>query len=834
MIVLTLLLIIASNGIAIANKWSHLKNGSKSIKHKDNLLGIVSNAKKSFYFRGNTNAASMTTTTSAQGQGSDFKNHLNERILSQRTAICSSNEDCSHNGCYGTCNDKNICSYSSSQCHDCHKSKISVEIMDDDPAPWTIYDELGETIHIESGSYEHNIVHEYSVCLGTGAYYFDGDRIETMYYGHIKIKVENETVKHIVAPNRYNEFFFEVMRCSTDADCNDNDKCTIDECNIETNHCSFTFNPSSECGVFGDKVTLVLRVIAADVESTNSIQALEDLFYGSYGKSYNMKSQLSACSYNQLRIVPFIGKTNTAYTIQGGVSEVIIPNNVVGEDQGAIVNAALIAANEKLGDLSTLTDLVMLCIPPGTKLGTSFEWKAYAYVNSYLSVYNDEWCSSPSVHIHEFGHNVGLSHSNDDENYGDHGCLMGGSSIKTDGPRMCFNGPKSWQLGWYGQTQMIFKKNTEFYKYPGYIDYISNYFDITGVSGYNPEERFFTIVKIPDSHDGYDYYVTFNHQSGINLETGEGANKVLVHSRPIGSYYADSKLLSILDEDDTYLIYHYLENSGFVKISPYWIHLDRSPAYANVYMVIYKTIECELDEQCDDFNSCTRDFCDDGECSHVQIDCAECGTSVSVSLLSNDFPNEISWDVKDVNRNRIVFSSGSLDKSNHKYFNSKCIEYGKYLFTVSYSKNSTLSSNVTYTLTTGNEVFEDTVFYQENEFFVICSSDEQCNDFDGCTDDICMKEDENHVCSNPTKTGDVCENCVFTSFNITLDNYPEETTWRLIDYITDDIIMDGKFYMLLIVVCLDKNILQFTSCGFIKFSIVSNATQIIDLFENYR
>ena len=171
-----------------------------------------------------------------------------------------------------------------------------------------------------------------------------------------------------------------------------------------------------------------------------------------------MKSQLSACSYNQLTIVPFIGNTTTGYAIQGSVTEVITSNNVVGEDQGTIANAAIVAANEKFGDLSRQFDLVMLCIPQGTKLGTSSDWKAYAFVNSFLSVYNDEWCSSPSVHMQEFGHNVGLSHSNDDKNYGDHSCLMGRSSIKTNGPRMCFNGPKSWQLGWHGQSQTTFKK----------------------------------------------------------------------------------------------------------------------------------------------------------------------------------------------------------------------------------------------------------------------------------------------------------------------------------------------------------------------------------------
>ena len=104
----------------------------------------------------------------------------------------------------------------------------------------------------------------------------------------------------------------------------------------------------------------------------------------------------------------------------------------------------------------------------------------------------------------------------------------------------------------------------------------------------------------------------------------------------------------------------------------------------------------------------------------------------------------------------------------------------------------------TYTLQAGNVLFEDTVFSEENDFFVTCSSDECCDDFDGCTDDICTKEDGNNICSNSNKTGDICENCIFISFDINLDKYPEETNWKLIDFVTGDMIIDGKFLFFVI------------------------------------
>merc|ERR1711862_842480 len=85
-------------------------------------------------------------------------------------------------------------------------------------------------------------------------------------------------------------------------------------------------------------------------------------------------------------------------------------------------------------------------------MGT-YDWKAFAYVDYYISVFNSPWDKYPSIHLHELGHCLGLSHSHDNVAYGDESCLMGTSSFKEDGPKKCFNGPKSWQLGWYNNEQ---------------------------------------------------------------------------------------------------------------------------------------------------------------------------------------------------------------------------------------------------------------------------------------------------------------------------------------------------------------------------------------------
>ena len=50
-----------------------------------------------------------------------------------------------------------------------------------------------------------------------------------------------------------------------------------------------------------------------------------------------------------------------------------------------------------------LADHVMYCLPANTMNGI-----AYAYVNSWNSVYSNEWCTYVSGQLHEIGHNLAL------------------------------------------------------------------------------------------------------------------------------------------------------------------------------------------------------------------------------------------------------------------------------------------------------------------------------------------------------------------------------------------------------------------------------------------
>jgi hypothetical protein len=145
------------------------------------------------------------------------------------------------------------------------------------------------------------------------------------------------------------------------------------------------------------KKVLVLRVVAQDSKTTATETQLADDIFGASGDAVNLQSQYKACSYDQLQFnaVTSIteGGTDGVYTVY------LDTTNVKGASDGTIRTKAVNAATAQLGRLTNIADYVMVCLPPGTNGG----WIAYAYINHWLSVYNDKWCQYPSAQMHEMG-----------------------------------------------------------------------------------------------------------------------------------------------------------------------------------------------------------------------------------------------------------------------------------------------------------------------------------------------------------------------------------------------------------------------------------------------
>ena len=148
---------------------------------------------------------------------------------------------------------------------------------------------------------------------------------------------------------------------------------------------------------------------------------------------------------------------------------------------------------------------------------------------------------------------------------------MGYSYIQSETPRMCFNGPKSWQLGWYDSRKRTVSTDS------GWVGnlYGAAAFGKT-TSSYSPSswEGDTMILKIPGEIE--DWYVSFNRKAGINAETREGGDQVLVHKVPNNlGQNATSQLMAKLSQGDTY-------NAGPLPIKVSLIKTSDDPAFSTV------------------------------------------------------------------------------------------------------------------------------------------------------------------------------------------------------------------------------------------------------------
>jgi len=194
----------------------------------------------------------------------------------------------------------------------------------------------------------------------------------------------------------------------------------------------------------GDQSVLVVRVIAADRTTTADETALSNGIFGNGVDLHNLVSQFKACSYGKLNLMKA--------DVPNGVVTVRLPSIRTTQGDGTMRNAITNELNEmfNVDSPSQLADYVIYCLPAGAFTnGTGFSTIAYAFYNSWLSVFNDDWCMSLSLQMHEIGHSMNFGHSNEGgETYEDESGFMGYSYPNIDGPRKCFNAAKSWQSGW--------------------------------------------------------------------------------------------------------------------------------------------------------------------------------------------------------------------------------------------------------------------------------------------------------------------------------------------------------------------------------------------------
>jgi hypothetical protein len=193
--------------------------------------------------------------------------------------------------------------------------------------------------------------------------------------------------------------------------------------------------------------------------------------------------------------------------------------------------------------------------------------------------------------MHEISHNLNNHHSGDAlatsalaQKYGDQSGYMGSLYGEENGPLMCFNAAKSWQLGWYDDKAVIVSPSSS--SWSGRM---------MGISDYSNSSTQTVLLKLETGMDE-DYYVNFNRKSGINRDVRESGDQVLVIMQgQNGIGYSESQQLARLSSRGSYDIPNFGGSGRSVKIKVGSINTSTSPGYADV------TVEmgCTSDSHCE-------------------------------------------------------------------------------------------------------------------------------------------------------------------------------------------------------------------------------------------
>ena len=160
-----------------------------------------------------------------------------------------------------------------------------------------------------------------------------------------------------------------------------------------------------------NKSVLVIRVEANDGSTSSSAAETAEEIFGIGGNDvFNLASGYTGCSYGKLNFSPAIHSG-----VNDGVYTMVLNETVASKSMSYVQGKVVEAAEGVFGDLPSKFDYVMICTPPLA----GDNGIAYAYINHWLSVYQDDWCNYPSAQIHELGHNLGLAHSNEATQYDD-------------------------------------------------------------------------------------------------------------------------------------------------------------------------------------------------------------------------------------------------------------------------------------------------------------------------------------------------------------------------------------------------------------------------------
>jgi hypothetical protein len=208
-------------------------------------------------------------------------------------------------------------------------------------------------------------------------------------------------------------------------------------------------------------------------------------------------------------------------------------------------------------------------------------WAAYAYINSWNSVYQGNYYKYAAIQVHELGHNFNLAHSGglDGATYTDHTCSMGNPLYGDNLGKMCYNPAKNWQIGWYDNAngKMLLDPRG------GSASFDTQVLTLVGIAEYNIRTNTVNqpvVVKL-ETGATTDYFIGFNRAVGANSQNDEADNEVTIILANGGSY-SQSSLQATLIEGETHPIPNFANGGNTLYVKAVDIDITSTPGVATI------------------------------------------------------------------------------------------------------------------------------------------------------------------------------------------------------------------------------------------------------------
>ena len=135
---------------------------------------------------------------------------------------------------------------------------------------------------------------------------------------------------------------------------------------------------------------------------------------------------------------------------------------------------------------------------------------------------------------------------------------------------MCFNGVKTYQLGWYLDYHLDLPNDNNNFNWNG---------DLVGFAERDEAgSDNMMIIKIRNEEDATDTYIHFNRETLSNSGTKEAGNEVLVTARPEGLNYQRSWLEGKYGTGGVHMMTNFKGSGDAFTITVNSINLNVAPA----------------------------------------------------------------------------------------------------------------------------------------------------------------------------------------------------------------------------------------------------------------